>query len=79
MVRRATFDVTRAGAPVARVTPEKRFYPVEQQATSEAGIDMGRLRDLYVVLGDPVEGEAAGAGHPCASITIPWSCGSGAG
>jgi cytochrome c-type biogenesis protein CcmF len=63
VARRATFDVTRAGAPVASLTPEKRFYPVEQQATSEAGIDMGPLRDLYVVLGDPVDGEAAGAGH----------------
>jgi cytochrome c-type biogenesis protein CcmF len=43
------------------LTPEKRFYPVEQQATSEAGIDSGLLRDLYVVLGDPVEGAVAGA------------------
>jgi cytochrome c-type biogenesis protein CcmF len=62
VARRATFDVTRAGAPVARLTPEKRFYPVEQQATSEAGIDSGPLRDLYVVLGDPV-GEAAAGAH----------------
>ncbi|HLT00546.1 MAG TPA: cytochrome c-type biogenesis CcmF C-terminal domain-containing protein, partial [Geminicoccaceae bacterium] len=61
MARRATFEVTRDGAPVATLTPEKRFYPVERQATSEAGIDMGVLRDLYVVLGDPVEGAAAGA------------------
>ena len=63
VARRATFEVTRGGAPVASLTPEKRFYPVEQQATSEAGIDMGPLRDLYVVLGDPVEGAAAGGGH----------------
>jgi cytochrome c-type biogenesis protein CcmF len=63
VARRATFEVARAGAPVATLTPEKRFYPVEQQATSEAGIDMGALRDLYVVLGDPVAGEAASARH----------------
>ena len=78
VARRATFDVTRAGAPVAGLTPEKRFYPVEQQATSEAGIDMGPLRDLYVVLGDPVEARRRAPAIPCASITIPWSCGSGA-
>jgi cytochrome c-type biogenesis protein CcmF len=63
IAKRATFEVTRDGAPVATLTPEKRFYPVERQATSEAGIDMGLLRDLYVVLGDPVEGEGASAGH----------------
>jgi cytochrome c-type biogenesis protein CcmF len=56
VARRATFDVTQDGAPVARIISQKRFYPVEQQATSEAGIDTGLWRDLYVVLGDPVEG-----------------------
>jgi cytochrome c-type biogenesis protein CcmF len=63
VARRATFEVTAHGEPVAVLSPEKRFYLVEQQATSEAGIDIGWLRDLYVVLGDPVEGEAAGAAH----------------
>jgi cytochrome c-type biogenesis protein CcmF len=63
VARRASFEVTRSGAPIATLTPEKRFYPVERQPTSEAGIDMGLLRDLYVVLGDPVQGEAADAGH----------------
>ena len=63
VARRATFDVTKDGAPVARVIPQKRYYPVEQQATSEAGIDMGLWRDLYVVLGDPVEGAAIGDAH----------------
>jgi cytochrome c-type biogenesis protein CcmF len=63
VARRATFEVTADGEPVAVLSPEKRFYPVERQATSEAGIDMGWLRDLYVVLGDPVEGEAAGSAH----------------
>jgi cytochrome c-type biogenesis protein CcmF len=60
---RAAFEITRDGRPVATVTPEKRFYPVEQQATSEAGIDSGLLRDLYVVLGDPVDEENASSVH----------------
>ena len=63
--------------PVAVLAPEKRFYPVERQPTSEAGIDSGWLRDLYVVLGDPAEGQA-GAGIPCASTTTRWWYGSGA-
>ena len=53
VAQRATFDVTQGGEPVATLTPERRFYPVERQATTEAGIDSGVLRDLYVVLGDP--------------------------
>jgi cytochrome c-type biogenesis protein CcmF len=40
------------GAPVL-MTPEKRFYPVAQMATTEAAITNGILRDLYVVIGDP--------------------------
>jgi cytochrome c-type biogenesis protein CcmF len=56
VLRRAVVDVTRDGSPVATLAPEKRYYPVEGQPTSEAGIDMGFWRDLYVVLGDPAEG-----------------------
>jgi cytochrome c-type biogenesis protein CcmF len=63
VARRAAFQVTKDGSAIATLAPEKRFYPVERQATSEAGIDMGLFRDLYVVLGDPVEGAAAGARH----------------
>jgi cytochrome c-type biogenesis protein CcmF len=63
VARRATFEVTAAGRPVATLSPEKRFYPVERQPTSEAGIDTGWLRDLYVVLGDPVDGEGASGAH----------------
>ncbi len=54
--RRAVVDVTRGGSPVATLAPEKRYYRVERQPTTEAGIDTGFWRDLYVVLGDPAEG-----------------------
>jgi cytochrome c-type biogenesis protein CcmF len=51
-------DVTvqRGGRPVARLHPEKRFYPVAAMPTTEAAIDNGFLRDVYVVLGDPQQG-----------------------
>ena len=45
--------VTKAGAEVAVLYPEKRFYPVAQMPTTEAAIDFGLMRDLYLVLGDP--------------------------
>jgi cytochrome c biogenesis factor len=63
VARRATSEITRAGEPVATPTPEKRFYPVERQATTEARIDTGLFRDLYVVVGDPVDEEKASSAH----------------
>jgi cytochrome c-type biogenesis protein CcmF len=59
VARQATFEVSRGGREVAILRPEKRFYPVERQPTTEAGIDTSWLRDLYVVLGDP----APAGGH----------------
>ena len=44
--------VTRNGAPVAVLSPEKRVYPVAAMPTTEAAIDYGFLRDIYLVLGD---------------------------
>jgi cytochrome c-type biogenesis protein CcmF len=55
IARRATFEVTEGDEPVGRLTPERRFYPVERQPTSEAGIASSLWRDLYVVLGDEAE------------------------
>ncbi|MDH3664529.1 MAG: heme lyase CcmF/NrfE family subunit, partial [Alphaproteobacteria bacterium] len=57
--RRAPVEITSGGEAVATVYPEKRFYNVERQPTSEAGIDTTLFRDLYVVLADPPEGQSA--------------------
>jgi cytochrome c-type biogenesis protein CcmF len=48
----AELIVTRAGSEIARLTPEKRIYPVAGMPTTEAGIDHSLLRDVYLVLGD---------------------------
>jgi cytochrome c-type biogenesis protein CcmF len=48
----AEMRVTRGGSEVATLTPEKRFYPVAQMPTTEAGIDYGFLRDIYLVIGE---------------------------
>jgi cytochrome c-type biogenesis protein CcmF len=55
---RGNFTVLKNGAPYSTMHPEKRFYPVQRQAMTEADIDAGFLRDLYVSLGEPV-GRAA--------------------
>ncbi len=48
----AFVEVTRGGEYVATLNPEKRLYPVQNFPTTEAGIDSGPLRDLYVSIGD---------------------------
>ncbi|GGL63967.1 heme lyase CcmF/NrfE family subunit [Wenxinia marina] len=48
--------VARGGREVARLFPEKRVYPVAGMPTTEAAIENGVWRDLYVVIGDPQDG-----------------------
>ena len=52
----AQMRVTRGGIEVVTLFPEKRFYPVAEMPTTEAAIDYGLWRDLYLVIGDPQEG-----------------------
>jgi cytochrome c-type biogenesis protein CcmF len=54
----ARVSVTRDGKPVAVLHPERRVYTVQEQTMTEAAIDAGVTRDLYVSLGDPLEGGA---------------------
>ncbi|MBI2295986.1 MAG: heme lyase CcmF/NrfE family subunit, partial [Betaproteobacteria bacterium] len=49
---RATIHVSKGGGTVATLYPEKRLYLVQQQPMTEAAIDPGFTRDLYVALGD---------------------------
>ena len=55
---RAKVSVTRDGKPVTVLYPEKRLYVVQNMPMTEAAIDPGPTRDLYVSLGDPLEGGA---------------------
>jgi cytochrome c-type biogenesis protein CcmF len=50
----AQVDVTSGGRTIATLRPEKRFYPASQSTLTEAAIDWGFTRDLYVSLGEPV-------------------------
>jgi cytochrome c-type biogenesis protein CcmF len=55
---RGHIQVTRNGRDIALLHPEKRFYPVQQMPMTEADMDSGLTRDLYVSLGEPVGGGA---------------------
>ena len=48
-------DITQNGKPVQTLHPEKRIYNASRMAMSEAAIDTGVTRDLYVSLGEPLE------------------------
>ncbi len=53
---RAEISVARNGRALARLQPERRDYPVAGTPTTEAAIDSGSFRDVYVVIGDPQAG-----------------------
>ena len=55
---RGMFHVSQGGHDVTDMFPEKRHYTVQNQAMTEAAIDSGLLRDLYVSLGEPLAGGA---------------------
>jgi len=46
--------VLRDDVEIRVMNPEKRFYTVQQQVMTEAAIDTGLFRDLYVSLGEPL-------------------------
>jgi len=58
--RQATIDVYKNNKPVAKLFPEKRKYLVQQNPMTEAGIDSGFLRDVYVALGEQIDNESWG-------------------
>src|SRR5258705_286055 len=55
---RAQIQVNRNGRPVTTLYPEKRIYTVQNMPMTEAAIDPGFTRDLYVSLGDSVSATA---------------------
>jgi cytochrome c-type biogenesis protein CcmF len=55
---RAQIQVSREGRAVTTLYPEKRIYTVQNMPMTEAAIDPGFTRDLYVSLGDSVSATA---------------------
>ena len=55
------FEVSKNGSAVTKLIPEKRRYFASGQTMTEAAINAGVTRDIYVALGEPVEGSTDGA------------------
>jgi cytochrome c-type biogenesis protein CcmF len=57
------FELTRdEGRAIYLLEPQKRHYPVGDQTMTEAAIDSGFFRDIYIALGEPVQAQSADAG-----------------
>jgi cytochrome c-type biogenesis protein CcmF len=50
----ATVIVSRLGHEITTLHPQKRTYRVQTNALTEAGIDPGWNRDLFVAMGEPL-------------------------
>ncbi|MEF8754380.1 MAG: heme lyase CcmF/NrfE family subunit [Accumulibacter sp.] len=48
-------DLIRDGHTLRKMYPEKRFYVASSMPMTEAAIDTGLLRDVYVSLGEPID------------------------
>jgi len=68
---RATVQVSREGREVAVLYPEKRLYKAQGMPMTEAAIDTGLTRDLYVSIGEAV-GEDAFAVRLQVKPFIDW-------
>jgi cytochrome c-type biogenesis protein CcmF len=55
---RGEFQVSKDGKPGRALFPEKRTYQSSTMPMTEAAIDPGITRDVYVSLGEPLEGKA---------------------
>jgi len=49
--------------------PQKRFFPVSRMPTTEAAIDIGLTRDVYIVIGDAQDG----GGYAVRSYVKPFA------
>ena len=67
----ATITVTQGDKFIARLTPEKRLYPVQNQPTTEAAIHTTGLADLYTVIGDP-DGRGGWTVRVFHEPMVPW-------
>ncbi|MFH2139522.1 MAG: heme lyase CcmF/NrfE family subunit [Pseudomonadota bacterium] len=69
---RGIVSVTKDGKPVTVLHPEKRQYNASGMPMTEAAIDTGFLRDLYVSLGEPIPDSEAWAVRIYLKPFVDW-------
>jgi cytochrome c-type biogenesis protein CcmF len=69
---RGIVSVSRDGKPLTVLHPEKRQYNASGMPMTEAAIDTGLLRDLYVSLGEPIPDSEAWAVRIYLKPFVDW-------
>ena len=59
IARQGSLTVTYEGEQVAILEPQKREYRVQKMPMTEAAIDAGLFRDLFVAIGEPLDNNGA--------------------
>jgi len=69
---RGSFSISKDGVPLTVLHPEKRQYNASGMPMTEAAIDTGLLRDLYVSLGEPIPDSEAWAVRIYLKPFVDW-------
>lgn len=69
---RGTFDIAKNTKAIASVPAEKRIYDVRRDIMTEAGIDAGLTRDIFIALGESLDGGDAWAVRLQVKPYIRW-------
>lgn len=59
VAQQGSVTVSYNGKTVAQLAPQKRVYKVQTMPMTEAGIDAGLTRDLFVAIGEPLGNDGA--------------------
>ena len=54
---KGVFDVQYHKKTIAEIIPEKRYYSIQKSVMTDAGIEAGFFRDIYIALGESVKQE----------------------
>ncbi len=71
------FIIRKEGKQIAQMNPQKRFYPRRGNPMTEAAIDAGFSRDLYVSLGEEINQQGGWAVRIYIKPFIRWMWGGG--
>jgi len=71
------FVVSKNGKIVAEMNPQKRYYPKRGNPMTEAAIDPGFSRDLYISLGEQINDQGGWAVRIYIKPFIRWMWGGG--
>jgi len=59
IAKQGSLTVSYKGEQIAKLEPQKREYRVQKMPMTEAAIDAGLFRDLFVAIGEPLDNQGA--------------------